>query len=90
MTLLSLRELQAELGGKQVLDGISFDVAAGEFVGLIGPNGAGKSTLLRAALGLIPSRGSIMLSGRDGRTLSARQRALSYPTCPRSARLRGR
>lgn len=82
MTLLSLRELQAELGGKQVLDGISFDVAAGEFVGLIGPNGAGKSTLLRAALGLIPSGGSIMLSGRDGRTLSARQRALFVSYLP--------
>lgn len=76
MTLLSLRDLRAELGGRTVLDRIGLDIAPGEFVGLIGPNGAGKSTLLRAALSLTPSSGGISLAGRDARTMSASERAL--------------
>lgn len=75
MTLLSLDTLHAQLGGRTVLEGVSLDVGAGEFVGLIGPNGAGKSTLLRAALGLTPSNGGIALAGRDARALSAQERA---------------
>lgn len=54
---LSASGLSASLGGRQVLSDISFELAAGEFVGLIGPNGAGKSTLLRALMGMIPSTG---------------------------------
>lgn len=41
-------------GKKQVLNGVSIEVASGEIVALIGHNGAGKSTLLKAVFGLIP------------------------------------
>lgn len=75
MTLLRIQDLRAQLGGKPVLNGISLDLAAGEFVGLIGPNGAGKSTLLRAALGLVNSQGTVELSGRSLGSLSAHERA---------------
>ena len=52
------------LGGRRVLDRVSFSVEAGEFCGLIGSNGAGKTTLLRVILGLInPSSGRIEVSG---------------------------
>lgn len=58
MSLLSVHDLSVSLGSKCVVHGLTFDVGAGECVGLIGPNGAGKSTAMRAALGLIPALGT--------------------------------
>jgi ABC-2 type transport system ATP-binding protein len=47
------------------LDGVSFDVQAGEIFGLLGPNGAGKTTLIRTILDIIkPDRGSVAIFGR--------------------------
>lgn len=49
---------------------VSFDIAAGEAVGLIGPNGAGKSTLLKLIARIIePTRGRIVVNGRVGALL---------------------
>ncbi len=48
-----------------VLDGIDFEVNAGELLGVVGPNGAGKTTLLRVLAGIVPPRtGSVRISGR--------------------------
>lgn len=65
---LSARDVVVELGGKRVLDGVSFEVARGEFAALCGPNGGGKTTFLRAALGLVPlAKGTIeVLGARPG------------------------
>lgn len=47
------------------LNGISFQIEKGSFVGIIGPNGCGKSTLLRLIAGILqPSSGEISISGR--------------------------
>jgi len=65
MNAIELRDVRLALGGRSILDGVSLDIAACEFVGVLGPNGAGKTTLMRAILGLVPpSRGSIHVLGR--------------------------
>ncbi len=51
--------------GVTALDGISFDIAQGEFVTLLGPSGCGKSTLLRCFAGLEqPTSGTLLIDGR--------------------------
>jgi iron complex transport system ATP-binding protein len=62
MSLLSVNSLSIRLRGRDVLRDVSFDIHAGEFIGLIGPNGAGKTTLMRAALGLLPHDGHSSLA----------------------------
>jgi branched-chain amino acid transport system ATP-binding protein len=62
--LLRVEDLVAGYGKKQVVNGVTFGVPAGEIVALIGHNGAGKSTLLKAIFGLIPiSSGQIHFNG---------------------------
>jgi zinc/manganese transport system ATP-binding protein len=62
--LLLVEDVSVSLGGRLILDRVSFSVGAGEFCGLIGSNGAGKTTLLRAILGLIaPTAGRIVVAG---------------------------
>lgn len=51
--------------GKPVLEDLSFQIAAGERVGLIGANGAGKSTLMKLFLGLLPCRQGEIYAGGD-------------------------
>jgi ABC-2 type transport system ATP-binding protein len=57
--------LCARRGQRSVLDGVSFEVAAGEIVGLLGPNGAGKTTTLAVLATLIaPASGVVEIAGR--------------------------
>ncbi|MDQ2065798.1 ABC transporter ATP-binding protein [Xinfangfangia sp. CPCC 101601] len=75
MSLLSLDKLTVRRGVCPVVDGVSFTVQPGEFVGLIGPNGAGKTSLLRGALGLLPHEGRSSLSALPA---AARARAAAF------------
>lgn len=62
--LLRVESLFTGYGKKQILNGVSMTVAAGEVVALIGHNGAGKSTLLKAIFGLLPIwQGRIIFDG---------------------------
>jgi ABC-type nitrate/sulfonate/bicarbonate transport system ATPase subunit len=63
---VSKRFTRPDGGALPVLDGITFDVPAGEIVAILGPSGAGKSTLLNIAAGLLmPDRGRVLVMGRD-------------------------
>ena len=58
--LLNVQNLEKSFGTNKVVDDLSFQISAGECLGVIGPNGAGKTTTLRMCLGLTtPDAGSI-------------------------------
>ena len=77
MNVLEVQNLSKAIGKKQILNDISFEVSAGEIIGLIGPNGAGKSTLMKSITGLIfPDKGSISICGKN--IYTEREAALSY------------
>jgi branched-chain amino acid transport system ATP-binding protein len=63
-SLLSIRDVCKSFGGVRAVHGISFDIKAGESVGLVGPNGAGKTTLFNCVCGqLRPDEGQILFEG---------------------------
>ena len=62
--LLSVDGVTKTFGGLTAVDDLSFDVAAGEVLGLVGPNGSGKSTMLNVLSGVIRAdRGTVTLGG---------------------------
>lgn len=66
MAMLEVKGLDTGYGKVTVVNGIDFDVNAGEWVSIVGNNGAGKTTLLKALLGLLPtSAGSVDFDGTD-------------------------
>jgi branched-chain amino acid transport system ATP-binding protein len=63
--LLQVLDLQKSFGGLRAVDALSFEVHAGEVLGLLGPNGSGKTTALNLIAGTLPpSGGSVRLDGR--------------------------
>ncbi len=76
MPLLEVRGLVKSYGRRRVVDGVDFNVEAGEVVGLLGPNGAGKTTTFRMATGQItPNRGQVHFAGQDVTKLPMYRRA---------------
>lgn len=66
MSLLKVTGLGKSFGGVKAVDGIHFELAAGELLALIGPNGAGKSTTFNMVNGQLPAdAGSIQLNGQE-------------------------
>lgn len=60
---LNVSALSKSFGKTVVLDGVSFEVRAGELHGVIGQNGAGKSTLVKTLAGLYPDHGGVVKVG---------------------------
>jgi peptide/nickel transport system ATP-binding protein len=80
--VLSVRDLRVwygtERGPVRAVDGVSFDLRAGETLGLVGESGCGKSTMGRALMGLLPvgakSDGEIIFDGADLASMTPRER----------------
>jgi ABC-type branched-subunit amino acid transport system ATPase component/ABC-type branched-subunit amino acid transport system permease subunit len=64
--LLKVEGLSRSFGGLRAVSGVSFEVKAGEILGIIGPNGAGKTTLFNLLNGVLtPDEGSAILGGQS-------------------------
>src|SRR6266571_3427176 len=76
MPILEVHGLVKYYGRRKVVDGVSFQVDAGEVVGLLGPNGAGKTTSFRMTTGQItPYDGRVVFNGQDVTRLPMYRRA---------------
>jgi multiple sugar transport system ATP-binding protein len=78
MATISLRNVRKSYGRTEVIHGVSFDVADGEFIVIVGPSGCGKSTLLRMVAGLEEiTAGTIDIGGRVVNGLEPRERDIA-------------
>jgi multiple sugar transport system ATP-binding protein len=78
MSALAISGITKRFGAAAVLDGISLEIAAGEFMVLLGPSGCGKSTLLNVIAGLEDSEaGRVVIGGEDVTTREPRDRNIA-------------
>ena len=72
--MLEITDLHVAYGRVEAVRGVSLSLQPGQIVSVIGPNGAGKTTLMAAAMGLLPSTGSLRFEGEDLRRLDVEAR----------------
>src|SRR5688572_11411809 len=64
--MINASNVNESFGRNTVIRDLSFQVGAGEVVGLLGPNGSGKTTMVRLLSGVLrPDSGSVQVTGRD-------------------------
>src|SRR5262249_15648035 len=76
---IAVRNLSKRFGRFQAVDGVTFEVPAGQLVALLGPSGSGKSTILRIIAGLEPAdSGDVELTGEDATHLPTQSRGVGF------------
>ena len=87
--MIRVEDLDLGYGERLVLQGLNFEIAPGEFVGVLGPNGSGKSSLLHALSGLLPPQsGKIIIRDEHLGRLSSRLRAQIMAVVPQTSDVR--
>lgn len=82
---LSIRDIRFRYGKREVLQGVSFDVADASFCALLGPNGSGKSTLVKIIAQVhAAAAGTVTIDGVDAETLGRREHARLVSYVPQS------
>lgn len=83
MSLVSMRDVDFAYDERPVLRRISFDLEAGEFIGIVGPNGSGKSTLVDLIDGILhPGSGQVLVNGVTTRKYRRRDMAREVALVP--------
>ena len=78
MATLSIKNLHAEVDGKEILKGVNLEINGGETHAIMGPNGTGKSTLASVVMGhpkYTVTKGEILLDGKDVLEMSVDERS---------------
>ncbi len=88
--LATTNDLAVGYGRSPAIEGVDFEVDAGQRVALLGPNGGGKTTLLRALLGeLRPMRGTVEVRGRAATVPQTERSRLDFPVSALEVALMG-
>ena len=83
--MIRVERFSKTYGDQCAVDGLSFEVATGQILGLVGPNGSGKTTTLRALAGVLqPTSGKLQVAGHDvqDEALEAKRRLAFIPDVP--------
>ena len=73
MSFLTVNQLSAGYGGKNIIDNISFSLESGCLMGVLGANGSGKTTLIKALCGILPHKGKCTVGQTVLEELSPKQ-----------------
>ena len=85
--MIDASHVSVSLGGRRVLDNVSFSARAGAVTAIVGPNGSGKTTLLRAMTGDVAYEGRVSLDGDDVRDMKPWDLAARRAVLPQATRL---
>jgi iron complex transport system ATP-binding protein len=84
--MIELQDITFSYDAARVIDGVTFSIDDGEFVGVIGPNGSGKTTLLKLLSKVLrPHSGTIKIKGKDISRISSRELARTIAVVPQES-----
>lgn len=84
--LLKIDNIDFSYQSSKVLDGVTFEVKNGEFLGIMGPNGSGKTTLLRCISNVLsPQIGTVLIDGKSIQKLSRKEVARNIGVVPQTS-----